>query len=115
MLAHFVIAVHGVSSMSALMEIIEKEAEKIIKEAEERASKIIEEAKKRAEEILNDKSYLSELETFRKELERKLKEEVNRIFDEAKREADEIRKVYSQKLSDIVKRIAATVAGVDIE
>ncbi len=105
----------GVTLLSALMEVIEKEAEKIIREAEERAAKVIEEAKRRAEEILNDKSYLSELEAFKKELERKLEEEANRIFEEAKREAGVIYLVYSKKRDFIAKRIASIVAGADIE
>jgi len=96
------------------MESIEKEAEEIIKDAERKAEEIIEEAKKRAEEVLNDENYLHELESLRKELERKLEDEINKIIDNAKVEANNIRKIYSEKLESIAKHIASIVTGVDI-
>jgi len=96
------------------MESIEKEAEEIIKDAEKKAEEIIEEAKKRAEEVLNDENYLHELESLRKELERKLEDEINKIIDNAKVEANNIRKIYSEKLKSIAKHIASIVTGVDI-
>ncbi len=104
----------AVFPLSDVVKEIEAEAERIIRDAELRASRIIEEAKKRAEEILRDESYVSELESFRAELEKKIYDECSRIIEEAKRKAEEIVEAHKKRLSDVAKKVAAVVAGIDI-
>ncbi|MEM1857809.1 MAG: hypothetical protein QW300_01200, partial [Desulfurococcaceae archaeon] len=69
----------------------------------------------RAREILEDKSYLKDLESYRIELEERLKKEVEKIISEAETEAALIRLSSSRKINVLAKKIASTVAGVEVE
>lgn len=100
--------------MSSIIQTIEAEAMSIIEEAKKKAQKIIEEAKAKAKEILEDKSYLKELEEYRKEIETKLRNEIDKIIREAQVEAVMIRHSGSRKAEAVAKKIASIVAGTEL-
>lgn len=100
--------------MSSIIQSIEAEAMNIIEEAKKKAQKIIEEAKAKAKEILEDRSYLKELEEYRRGIEAKLREEINKIINEAQIEATIIKRTGFEKAKVIAKRIASMVAGIEV-
>lgn len=100
--------------MSSVVQNIEAEAVSIIEDARRKAQKIIDEAKAKAKEILDDKSYLNELERYRKEIEEKLRMEIDKINRETQVEASMIIHIGSKKAEGIAKKIASTVAGIEI-
>lgn len=98
----------------SVIQSIEAEAMAIVEEAKKRAQKIVEEAKAKAREILEDKSYLKELEEYRRSIESKLMDEVDRMLREARVEAEVVRRSGFKKAEAVAKRIASIVAGVEL-
>lgn len=100
--------------MSSVIQTIEAEAMSIIEEARKKAQSIIEEAKARAKEVLEDKSYLKELEEFRREVEAKLRSDIDKIVREAQVEAAMIKHNGSRRAEALAKKVASIVAGIEL-
>lgn len=100
--------------MSNVVQTIEAEAIKIVEDAKRKAQKIIDEAKVKAKEILDDKSYLNELERYRKEMEEKLRIEIDKIIKEAQIKATMMKHNMMRKAEVIAKKIASIVAGIEV-
>ncbi|MEM4694943.1 MAG: hypothetical protein QXD67_03270, partial [Ignisphaera sp.] len=67
-----------------------------------------------ARTILEDKSYLAELDSLKKKIEKDAEDEVNKIIREAEVKAEKM-KIYAEtKVRDVARKIASLVAGVEI-
>lgn len=101
--------------MRSVLEEIENEAIKIVEEAKKKAQDIVNEARRIAEEILSDKSYVKELEVLKQELEHRIREEVDKIIREGEEKTKNIKSIVKTKAREVAKKLASSVAGVEIE
>lgn len=100
--------------MSSIIQAIEAEAMNIIEEAKKKAQNIIEEARAKAKGITEDRSYLKELEEYRKEIEARLRDETDKILREAQEEAMMIKSSGIRKAEAVARKIASLVAGIEL-
>lgn len=99
--------------MKSIVKELEEEAGRIINEAKRRAEEIVKNARKRAEEVLSDKSYLSDLEREKNELEARVRGEIDAIINNAIAEARLLEEKYRSAIDELVKKLVKIVARVE--
>jgi len=97
--------------ISKSVEDIEREAEKILKEARDKANAILLKAKEETKKNLSSPLPMYEAETECQEIIRKAKIEADKKGQDAANKASEIRTNADKKIEEVVERIVSIIIG----